>query len=124
MQVGATSYDLPPIFAANACYEGGCGTDDVCVRQLQAVDPFAEAFAEQEGFILATLAVLVAIGEFDELTERRVVVLLPRFDFGSVEFGVGVARGGVDAEVLRVEGLNNHMPGLFTTTGTACDLCK
>src|SRR5579859_1596373 len=124
VQVGAARDHLPAILAVHALHQGGRGADDVGLRQAQASDPAVKLFAQQQGLVLGAAAVLVAVGELDELAKRGIAIAAARLDLGGVKFGVIVTRGGVDAEMLRVEGLDDNLPGLFAAPGAPRYLCQ
>src|SRR5437879_2127809 len=59
----------------------------------------------------------MAIGELDELAKWGIAIATAHIDFGLIEFMVIVTRGGIDAKVLRIECLDDHMPGFLATPG-------
>lgn len=119
LQVVAAQDHLPAVFALQALHDSGRWSYNVGVFQAEAFDPAIELFAQEQGLVLGAQAVLVAVGELDELAERRVAIAAARLDLGGVEFVVVVARGGVDAEVLRIERLDNHLARLGATPSPA-----
>src|SRR5207247_611284 len=66
--------------------------------------------------------VLMTVGELDEASKGWIAIATPCLDLGSIELVIVVARGSVDAKMLRIKGLDNHPARLFTTSGTPCNL--
>src|SRR5579864_2012685 len=74
VQVGAAGDHLPAVLAVYSFHQGGGGADDVGLGEAETGDPVVQLFAQEQGFVLRTAAVLVAVGEFDELAKWRVAV--------------------------------------------------
>src|SRR5258706_6968312 len=117
MQVRSTRYHLPAIFAAYAFHQGGCGTNDIRLRQAKPLDPLVQLFTQEQRLVLRAASILVAVGKLDELAERGIAIATAHIDLGLVKFMIVVARGGVNTKMLWVECLANHAPGLFTPPG-------
>src|SRR5581483_3429747 len=111
LQVVAAQDHLPAVLALQALHDSGRGSDDIGVFQVETLDPAIELFAQEQRLVLGAQAVLVAVGELHELAEWRVTIAAARLDLRGVEFVIVVARGSVDAEVLRIERLDNTLPG-------------
>ncbi len=123
-QVGAARDELPAIFAPDALDQRGRGTNHVGLRQAKPLDPILQALIEEQGLVLAAVAVLVAESEFSELAKRWIAVIAPCLDLGCVELVIVVARGRIDTKVLRIEGLDDDAPGLCPASRAPGDLCE
>ena len=127
MEVGAAGDHLPAILTVYAFHQGGGGADDVGLGEAETGDPVIQFFAQQQGFVLRAAAVLVAVGEFDELAKWGIAVAAAGFDLGGVKFVVIVAGSGIDAKVLGVEGLDDYLTGFLAApgpTGYLGEQCK
>src|SRR5262249_17998884 len=74
--------------------------------------------------VLGATRILLSESELGELAEWRVTIAAPRLDLGGVKFMIIVTRCRLDAKMLGVEGLDNHLSSLDTTPGAACYLGK
>src|SRR5579883_1996664 len=119
MQVGTARDHLPVIFPSQALHQRRSGSHNVGIGHAQTVDPFVQALVEEQGLVLAAMAILVAIGELDEATKRWISIPTAHFDLGGIELMVIMTRRGLDTKMLRVEGLNDDASGLFAASGTA-----
>src|SRR5450755_775788 len=124
VQIGSTHDHLPTVLAPDALHQRGGGTNHIRIFQAKLFDPAIEALAQEKRLVLAAMTIGVTIRKLDELAKRWIAVAPPRLDLQRVKLVVVVARGRVDTEILRIEGLYNDAPGLGSASGTTRYLCQ
>src|SRR5579875_1635625 len=127
VQVGAAHEDLPAVSAAYALHQRGCGADQFCLAQFQALDPFGQTLRHQKRLVLRFVALFMTVRKFDKLAEGGIAVAQASLDFDIIEGMIVMACCCLDAEMLRIEGLNNDTTRMLSTSGAARHLgeqCK
>src|SRR2546425_4831666 len=117
--IGSSADHLPAILITHTLHHGWRWPHHISVCQAKTFNPLIQALAQQQSLVLRTVAVFVTVGEFDETPEWRIAVATTNLYFGGVKLVVVVARGGINTEVLWIEGLDNYAAGLLTTTCSA-----
>ncbi|WIG61566.1 MAG: hypothetical protein OJF49_004314 [Ktedonobacterales bacterium] len=104
-----TQDKLPAVAPPQSFEKGRRGTDEIRISNAKRTNQLVHPVGEVHRFDLRGIAVGMLERVFHEASERRIAVACPRRNFRRIELCVVVARRRLQREMLRVEGLHQHL---------------